>query len=228
MSGRLRGRAGLLAAIAVSGGLLAGAAALENGYRSKRGAPSVDELLYYPSGVWVRQASLGYETAAADVAWLRGIQYYGEHRLTDQRYDMIGHVMGIVTELDPRFEEPYRFGAFVLAQELRQPERGLELLERGRRANPTSWRLFFETGFLHYVGTKDLDAAARYFALASRLPGCPDYVGRFAAWASQRAGNVGMAVLLWKRVEATGNKYMQEVARRELARLEPLRRGEGA
>jgi hypothetical protein len=30
-----------------------------------------------------------------------------------------------------------------------------------------------------------------------------------------------MAVLLWKRVLATGNRYMQEVARRELARLEP-------
>jgi len=216
---------GVVVAVAASAALLAGAAALQDAYRAKRGSPAVDELLYYPSGVWVRQASLGYETAAADIAWLRGIQYYGEHRRSDQRYDMIGHVMGIVSELDPRFEEPYRFGAFVLAQELGQPERGLELLERGRMANPTSWRLFFETGFLHYVCTKDLDAAARYFALASRLPGRPDYVVRFAAWSSQKAGNEGMAVLLWKRVEASGNKYMQEIARRELARLQ---RGEGA
>ena len=29
-----------------------------------------------------------------------------------------------------------------------------------------------------------------------------------------------MAILLWKRIEATGNKYMQEVARRELKQLE--------
>ncbi|HEU4723844.1 MAG TPA: hypothetical protein VFU59_00965 [Candidatus Eisenbacteria bacterium] len=216
----LRGRAGLAAALALSIALLASAGALQGSYRARRAGPSVDELLYYPSGVWVRQAAVGYETAAADIAWLRAIQYYGEHRLSDQRYDMIGHVMGIVAELDPRFTEAYVFGAFVLAQELHQPQRGLELLERGMRANPEDWRLAFETGFLHYVGTKDYHAAARYFTRASRLPGHPDYVERFAAFTNQRAGNAGMAILLWKRIEATGNKYMQEVARRELKRLE--------
>lgn len=215
----LRGRAGLAASLAVAGALLSCAGMLEGSYRAQRRAPSADELLYYPSGVWVRQAALGYETAAADVAWLRAIQYYGEHRLSDQRYDMIGHVMGIVAELDPRFTEAYVFGAFVLAQELRQPERGLELLERGRRANPGDWRLEFETGFLHYVCTKNYQAAARCFTRASRMEGHPDYVERFAAFANQRAGNAGMAVLLWKRIETTGNQYMQEVARRELKRL---------
>ncbi len=216
----LKGRAGLIAALAVSGVLLAGAGLLQGTYRAQREGRPADELLYYPSGIWVRQAALGYETVAADIAWLRAIQYYGEHRLNDQRYDMIGHVMGIVTELDPRFTEAYVFGGFVLAQELRQPQRGLELLERGMRANPESWRLAFETGFLHYVGTKDYKAAARYFTRASRLPGHPEYVERFAAFTNQRAGNSGMAILLWKRIEATGNKYMQEVARRELKRLE--------
>jgi tetratricopeptide (TPR) repeat protein len=216
----LRGRTGLLAALAVAGALLACAGTLHATYRADRRGPSVDELLYYPSGIWVRQAAVGYETASADVAWLRALQYYGEHRLTDQRYDMIGHVMGIVTDLDPRFTEAYVFGAFVLAQELRQPQRGLELLERGMRANPDDWRLAFETGFLHYVSTKNYEAAARYFTRASRLPGHPDYVERFAAFTNQRAGNAGMAILLWRRIEATGNKYMQEVARRELRRLE--------
>ena len=52
------------------------------------------------------------------------------------------------------------------------------------------------------------------------IAGHPEYVERFAAFTNQRAGNSGMAILLWKRIEATGNKYMQEVARRELKRLE--------
>ena len=51
------------------------------------------------------------------------------------------------------------------------------------------------------------------------MPGHPEYTERFAAFSSQKAGNRGMAILLWKRVLATGNKYMQDVARRELARL---------
>jgi hypothetical protein len=209
-----------LAAFAVAGLLLAASGMVDRADRTHRGASRQDELLYYPSGVWVRQAAMGYETAAADVAWLRGIQYYGEHRLSDQRYDMIGHVMEIVTELDPQFTQPYVFGAFVLSQELKQPQRGLALLERGMRANPEDWELAFETGFLHYVSTHDHAAAARYFARAGSLPDHPDYVDRFAAFAAQRAGDRTMAVLLWKRVEQTGNQYMRDVARREIARLD--------
>lgn len=203
----------------LSAGLLAAAGALQAGMSRRLTAPPVDELLYYPSGAYARQAALGYETAASDVAWLRGIQYYGEHRLTDQKYDLIGHVMSVVTDLDPRFEQPYVFGAFVLAQERKDVSGGLELLAKGRRANPLSWRLAFETGFLYYVCAHDYAAAAQFFARASRLPGHPEYAERFAAFASQRAGERGMAILLWRRVLATGNEYMQDVARRELARL---------
>jgi len=206
----------LLAGLLAAALLLAAADVLEVSAKAKLKPAREEELLYYPSGMFVREAALGYETAAADIAWLRGIQYYGEHRLTDQKYDMIGHVMEIVTTLDPHFEQPYVFGAFVLAQELRQPERGLDLLERGFRANPDDWRFAFEIGFLHYVCRHDYPAAGRYFTLASRMPGHADYAERFAAFTHERAGNRDLAVLLWKRVLATGNPYMQDVARREL------------
>jgi hypothetical protein len=209
----------LLGGVALTALLLAGAARLEMAERPRLDKIREEELLYYPSGFAVRQAALGYETAAADIAWLRGIQYYGEHRLTDQKYDLIGHVMDIVTQLDPAFQEPYVFGAFVMAQELKQPQRGLELLERGIRANPTNWRLAFEAGFLHYVCRHDYASAARFFTWASRMPGHDPFVERFAAFAHERAGDTGVAILLWKQVLATGNAYMQEVARRELGRL---------
>jgi hypothetical protein len=210
---------GLFQGMALTLLLLAGAARLEVAERPRLDKIREEELLYYPSGFAVREASLGYETAAADIAWLRGIQYYGEHRLNDQKYDLIGHVMDIVTELDPAFQEPYVFGAFVMAQELRQPERGLELLERGIRANPTNWRLAFEAGFLHYVCRHDYASAARFFTWASRMPGHDPFVERFAAFAHERAGDTGVSILLWKQVLATGNSYMQDVARRELVRL---------
>ncbi len=213
------GRARLAADLLLAAALIAGAGFLHAGFRSRIARAPSEELLYYPSGATARQASLGYETAAADLAWLRAIQYYGEHRMTDQNYSRIGQLMQIVTELDPRFLQPYVFGAFVLAQEMRQPERGLDLLHRGLRANPDSWELAFKIGFLHYVCAHDVPAAARYFAWSARLPGHPDYAERFAAFANERAGNTQVAILLWKEVLATGNQYMQEVARRELARL---------
>ena len=195
------------------------AASAVDAARPERVLGRSEELLYYPSGLFVRQASLGYETAAADLGWLRCIQYYGEHRMTDNRFDRIGHVTEIVQELDPRFDQATIFGAFVLGQEMGRSDAGLALLRRGLERNPESWQLAFETGFLYYVCFDDHASAARYFAMASRLPDCPDYVERFAAFAFQRAGEREMAILLWKRVLATGNKYMQDVARREIERL---------
>ena len=213
-------RAQAFAPIALALALLVGANLLFALAKDRIQKNGEDELLYYPSGLMARQASLGYETAAADIAWLRGIQYYGEHRLTDQKFAMIGHVMEIVSDLDPAFIQPYVFGAFVLAQEMKEPERGLALLQRGRIANPDNWLLAFEVGFLHYVCLHNYRAAATYFTWASRLPGHPEHVERFAAFVNKKAGNHDMAILLWKRVLATGNKYMQEVARRELSDLE--------
>jgi tetratricopeptide (TPR) repeat protein len=201
-------------------GLWGSACLVESAARERGSSARLEELLYYPSGFMVKEASLGYETAAADLGWLRAIQYYGEHRLTDQRFDRIDHVMRIIGDLDPSFLPPYDFGAFVLAQEMKQPDRGLRLLRRGLESNPDSWLLLFETGFLYYVCKRDPAAAARYFTLAGRMPDHPDYVERFAAFASQRAGDRDLAILLWKRVLATGNRYMQEVARREIERLE--------
>ncbi len=210
---------GLVLGLAFAALLVAAAARIDVVTRPRLGTIREQELLYYPSGFMVRQASLGYETVAADIAWLRGIQYYGEHRLTDQKFDLIGHVMDVVTELDPAFIQPYVFGAFVMAQEMKQPDRGLALLDRGMRANPENWRLAFEAGFLQYVCRHDYASAARYFTWASRMPGHEPYAERFAAFASERSGNAGMAVLLWKEVFASGNQYMQDVARRELKRL---------
>jgi tetratricopeptide (TPR) repeat protein len=208
--------------VALAAALIVGAGLLHAGFRARLVRGPSEELLYYPSGFMAKQASLGYETAAADLAWLRAIQYYGEHRMTDQKYDRIGQLMRIVTELDPHFIQPYVFGAFVTAQEVRQPERGLDLLERGLRANPDNWELAFKIGFLHYVCTHDYAAAARYFTWAARMPGHAEYVTRFAAFANQRSGNTEVAILLWKEILANGNKYMQDVARRELRRLEAL------
>ena len=78
---------------------------------------SLDELSYYPSGKHLRPATLGHAESVADLAWLRAVQYYGEHRHTDNRFTRMEHVFEILTTLSPRYEAAYVFGAFALAQE---------------------------------------------------------------------------------------------------------------
>ena len=185
------------------------------------------ELAYYPSGRALRPASLGHAETASDLAWLRAVQYYGEHRRTDLRFLQLAHVFDVLTSLSPGFEGPYVFGAFAMAQEGRDFAGAERLMLKGIEANPRSGRLAFELGFLNFVrpGGRDLDQAAEWFERAARLPGGPPQAGRFAAYARQHAGDLAVAVLLWDEVRRTSpNRLMREMAEREIAELQEAMR----
>jgi hypothetical protein len=187
---------------------------------------ALEELAYYPSGEWIGPLSLGERASFADLTWLRAIQYYGEHRTTDNRFVAMAHVFDIITQLDPRYRNAYVFGATSLAQEGQQFEAGVALLERGRAAEPDAWVYPFEIGFLYYVQRRDAAQAALWFEEAVRKQDCPDYVSRFAAYTSGKAGYDEQAVALWQAVaEETPNRLLREKAvaeARRLARGTPL------
>jgi hypothetical protein len=185
-------------------------------------ASALEELAYYPSGQSLEPATLGHAETAADLAWLRAVQYYGEHRKRDNRFDHLYHVFDILTTLAPRFQSAYVFGAFALAQEGRDFPRAEQLLRKGIEANPTSGRLAFEMGFLHYVrpGGRELTQAAEYFEQAARQKDAPPFASQFAAFSRQNSGGLPMAYQLWARVrDTTDNTYLREIAEKQMDRI---------
>ena len=107
--------------------------------------------MYFPSGKLTEIASVGFDSLASMMLWLRGIQYYGAHKRGDQYYLLAEHIFETITDLDPHFINAYRFGAFVISQDMGQPVGGAELLRKGIRHNYESWELFFDLGFLIVV-----------------------------------------------------------------------------
>jgi hypothetical protein len=199
-----------------------GAAIASAAYRVLPHPRPLDELSYYPSGQHMKPATLGFSEAAADLAWLRAVQYYGEHRITDNRFDRMRHIFDILTSLAPRFVPAYVFGAFALAQEGRDFSGAEELMKKGIDENPTSSELAFELGFLYYVrpGGRSLHDAALYFEQASRQPNAPVQAARFAAFARQNAGQLHVAYELWAHVARTSsNRVLREAAAREMQRI---------
>jgi hypothetical protein len=182
-----------------------------------------EELAYYPSGQALIPATLGHSESAADLAWLRAVQYYGEHRMTDLRFTQMRHVFEILSALSPSFESPCIFGAFALAQEGRDFAAAEQLMLDALERRPRSGRLAFELGFLYFVrpGARDLAKAAEYFEMASRLPGSPPAAARFAASARQNSGDLLTAYQLWAQVRASSpNRYLRDIASQELDRIE--------
>jgi hypothetical protein len=214
----------MLVAWAIALALGAGAFQLAAWTAERLPRPSgLEELAYYPSGDHLEPATLGHAETAADLAWLRAVQYYGEHRKRDNRFDHLYHVFDILTTLAPRFESAYVFGAFALAQEGRDFPRAERLILKGVAANPRSGRLAFEAGFLYYVkpNGRDLARAAEFFEMASRLPGSPAVSHEFAAFAHQNSGGTALAYRLWQQIrETTRNGYLRDIAEREMQEIE--------
>lgn len=180
----------------------------------------IEELAYFPSGRFVREAAIEYQLIAADLIWLRAIQYYGYHLMTDQKYEWLGHVMGILTFLDPRFVGAYHFGAITLAWDANEPLEALALLLQGMKENPMSWRLPFDAGFIQYMKVKDYEMAGAFFDVTSRLPGAWPVVSRWAAFSLGRAGKFETAREMWLGIfQSTENRALRSLALRQLKLL---------
>ncbi len=179
----------------------------------------VRELLYFPSGRFLTAVTVGYNNLAADLVWLRAIQYYGEHRQTDLKFEYLGHIFEILTTLDPRFVGAYTFGSLLLTDDAKEPERALELLDKGIRNNPDEWRIPFTKGFIYYVFLREYYKAGSYFKLSSRMEDAPDMTKRFASFSFQRGGDRVTAINLWTE--------LYDRSRNEVERLTALRYAKG-
>src|SRR5579859_1184946 len=128
--------------------------------------------LYLQSGTAVRRLTMGYHALAADVYWIRAIQYYGgtKRRLAavpgeaapppmlaspaSDEYALLYPLLDITTTLDPRFNIAYRFGAVFLAEPYPggpgRPDLAVALLEKGLRERPDKWEYMEDIGFVQY------------------------------------------------------------------------------
>jgi hypothetical protein len=215
--------AGLGPALAAT---LALASANVQAYRER---PYLHANLYLPSGKLVEQTAVGYRELAADLVWFQAVQYFGGYAKNQHSLAYFNGLIDIVTDLDPYFTFPYIFGAIVMSQDMGDLARGVDILKKGMRANPTAWELPFEIGFLYYVTSRDITAAAHYFDLASRLPGGREKAGRFAAFLYSKAGHAETSIRMWEELaESTDQPYLRDMARRYIEQIQKTGRIGGA
>lgn len=158
----------------------------------------VGELMYFPSGMSLRALSMGFYAPVADLIWLRFIQYYGEHRLTDTRFDYLFHILDILTTLDARFMHAYTLGALMLTHDAQDPQQARRLLKKGMSADPDAWVYPFIYGFIHYIFLEDYGVAQTYFRISSYKPQAPDMPKRWAAYTLyKKIDDLAAARALW-------------------------------
>ncbi len=205
----------LLSLVIISGLVVFTIRAGEYNYR-----PYLHDDLYLPSGKLINEISLGYKELVADMVWLSAVQYYGDYRAGNHDLAYFKGLTEITTSLDPHFIFVYIFGALVVCEDREAFTEGMEILRTGMANNPDSWELPFEIGFLNYIDRADFDMAARYFDLASRMPGRPDYVKRFAAFLYDKAGHNETSIKMWEELKTQSDEqYLKDLADRYIQKL---------
>jgi hypothetical protein len=228
--------AGLLLLVAV---LMGVAIWLQRIRETTYALPQVDaEALYLQSGQVARRLSVAYQTLAADVYWIRAIQYYGgtsrkigtrpaNEQTSRRRYDLLYPLLDLTTTLDPRFHIAYRFGAIFLAEPYPggpgRPDLAVALLEKGLREQPDRWDYMQDIAFVHYWWRQDYEAAALWFGRASHVPGAPWWLETMAANMLAKGGDRQSSRLMWESIRQSAEiEWVRHEAEKRLAQLKAL------
>jgi tetratricopeptide (TPR) repeat protein len=183
-------------------------------------------VLYLPSPKIIKALSLGYTGLVSDIYWTRAVQYFGsKHAGRARDYKLLAPLLDITTALDPKLLIAYRFGSLFLADKppegAGEPDRAVDLVERGITANPNEWRLYFDLGLLHHLKRKDYAAAADAFERGAKLPNAHPFLPVLAATMRQKAGDRITARALWTMIyESTADELIRDNATKHLRALQ--------
>ena len=233
---RARLAAGIVACFVLLGGAIAIARARDAAYPL---AESDDQTLYVTSPKSAVRLALEYRALAADLYWIRALQYFGgiqrahkEGRPVPQapgrsEYDQLFPLLDLTTALDPSFNLAYRFGAIFLSEAPPagpgRPDLAIQLLRKGLAQRPDKWEYMQDIGFVHYWWDHDYEAAAKAFQQASEIPGAPWWLGSLAATTLAQGGDRRSSRTMWLALrETTEIDWLKGSAERALLQLQAL------
>jgi hypothetical protein len=230
--------------------LLLGAAAQLQAVRERAYPPKdeADPSLYLRSGTAVRRLAGAYSALAADLYWIRAIQYYGSGAMkleqlaaqqpvvpapppsliaVDEAFPLLYPMLDITTTLDPRFNIAYRFGAVFLAEPFpkgaARPDLAMALLEKGLAQRPDKWEYMEDIGFVNYWFVHDFHAAAQWFQRAAETPAAPVWLRSLAASTLAQGGDRQSSRAMWEAIRQSAEiDWMRHEAERRLAQLQAL------
>ena len=165
------------------------------------------EVVYVPAEAQTRLMYLGYEQAAADVLWVRTLNYFARHFATDRKYPWLRHFLDQIISLDPTFHDVYLWaGSSLLYGRVLTNERVMEAnhyyelaLERFPNDHESAYRL----GMNYHAELISDDEAERqgfrskglyYLELAANMPDAPKRIGELVAALNLKYGADDLAI----------------------------------
>jgi tetratricopeptide (TPR) repeat protein len=194
--------------------LALGAAAAGLAHRIRVAEEKPYDVRFVPSAGSLRWLSLGHPTLAANLTWLKAVQYVGERRGDERGWGKLRPLLEVVTDLDPRHGYAYQVGANMLSS-VGLTDDANAILEKGIRAVPDRYILPFHRGVNAFLYEGDHQLAGRYFELAARTPGAPEHLRDYvlAQYAMGDAADAAISFLRQLHREAKDDESRRSIER---------------
>ncbi len=173
-------------------------------------------IIYMPSGKYLKLASFGNSAMMADLVFLWSIQYYSNYNIHN-RFEYLEHIFSIISELDPKYLDPYEIGALIAVYESRDVELALKILDLGLKNNPDQWIFPFQAGHYAQMFLKDFKVAREYYEKTEIIEGAPSQTERLAANAAFKMMDYETAWQSWLKIyQSATDERVKKIAANHL------------
>ena len=185
------------------------------------------ESIYVPSINQSKLIYLGYSQAAADVSWIRSLNYFARHFITDRKYPHLINFVDQTIELDPKFKNVYWWaGSSLLYGRMRTNQVVMEAnqyYERALRAFPDDHESAYRLGMNYHAELQSDDPKEKarfrkkalfYLEFAASMPKAPRRIGELVAALNIKYGADELAL------QYLTDLYIRTTDPKELIRLE--------
>jgi len=179
-------------------------------------------LAYLPSGKMLKPMVMDLDEAVADVLWIQGVIYFAGCYLEGKSYQWLGHILELVTVLNPQFHEAYEFGGTVLSKHKPEIPATLKLLDRGIETFPKDWRLRVYASLAQLTLDSNYTKAAEYLKPVTLEKDVPNHIRTLCATLLNKGGGrrVALAFLVDRYIHSD-NSINREIFVDKILKLYP-------
>ena len=171
-----------------------------------------DQLTYLPSGKMLKPMLMDLDEAVADLLWIKAMMYFADAYMSGKGYGWLGHMLDIVTTLNPRMHYAYEFAGVVLTKEKQQLPKTMRLLERGVQEFPKDWRIRLYASMAQIALDSNYTKAAEFLKPISLDKDVPDHIRTLCASLLNKGGGRRVALaFLVDRYRHSNNTINREI-----------------
>ncbi len=183
---------------------------------------SDSQLTYLPSGKMLKPMMMDLDEAAGDLIWINAMMYFADAYLGGRTYKWLGHMMEVVSTLNPHMYATYEFAGVVLTKNKGELPGTLKLLDRGVQEFPLDWKIRLYAAMAQLGLDSNYTKAAEYLKPITLQKDVPDHIRTLCASLLNKGGgrHVALAFLVDRWIRSN-NSINREIFIDKLLKLYP-------